>query len=166
MVVEGQVDLDLLAPGKLQEVVVERPPVGRDRLRVPGPVQVLIACRGQGEDVTELGLAPLVLGASRNEVAREGAETRLAGVGVLDDEPGDPVGMPRGQAEAHWRAEVERIKREAVQLERAAEALDHVGERVEAVFKRAAHGARRRGVALPEAGVVGGDLPEAHRSAV
>ncbi len=60
--------------------------------------------------------------------------------------------MAGGQSQADGGAEVEDVEREAVEAEGEAEALDHVGEGVEAVREAVGCGA----VAAAEARVVGG----------
>jgi hypothetical protein len=107
VIVEREIDLDLLAAGQLEEMVVEGPPVGRDGLPIPGSVQVLVACRGEGQEFADLGLGSFVLGAQRDEVARHRTEAGFVCVGVLDDQPRDPLGMPGGQPETDGRSEVE-----------------------------------------------------------
>jgi hypothetical protein len=147
-VVVEQVEHHLIAPREFEEVLVERPEVRVEALRVGDALDVLRARRVQLEEAARCrfgGLAILPVGRQAGEVR---TEPSLVGVAVLDDQRVDALGVTRRQAESDGRAEVEHVQPIVLQVERVDESVDDSGEPVEG--RRALE---RLGVA--EAGVVG-----------
>jgi hypothetical protein len=68
-----------------------------------------------------------------DHLAGQAGQALLVGVGVLDDQPGDPLRVPGRQPEAHRSAEVEQVHRDVLQAHGLDEALHHVGEAGERV---------------------------------
>lgn len=150
VVVQGQVDLNFLAPGQIEEVLVERPAVRGDPGRVCGAALVLAARHGQDQDLPHPVLGSLDTGPVRRHPAGEIAQALVVGIGVLDDQAGEPFGAPGGQSQSHRSAEIEQIGHESVETEGEAEPFDGVRDPFERIRRRGPVGI----VAVAESGIV------------